>query len=366
MNDLLTTSDSPGDAAVTTSGVWQRDLPTVTSWHRVAVAAAILVTLVVTAQEVSLRRSGVIPSVSMQPGLWAWQRNLVREAPQDSTVLLGSSRMAFGFDQDEWVRCGGTSRPFMLAWPGSCPWPVLRDMARDESFRGTLLVGVTPELFFCHSEDRFPMRIENLVKLSRNWGPADDIEQRCGFLVQPRLAVLVQGVMAGLPWLRDQSVLPQRTGQMPPLRYIQWVLMDEHCRMRMVEDFPRRPDLMRTVQHGWLADHQRNLSPKGEAEPIVRQVMRDVTAIEKRGGTVIFVRFPSTDWYREHERRHVPRKQFWDRLIDETGCLGIHFEDHDELRDFDCPEWSHLTQEDAILFTRRLYAIIDQAQRKAR
>ena len=340
---------------------FQRDLPTSAPWARIACVAVILAVAAIGLREWSLRQSGRLPSISMPPGLWAWQRNLVREAPQDSTVLLGSSRMAFGFDQDEWVRCGGTSRPFMLAWPGGCPRPHLHDMAADQSFRGTLLVGVAPSLFFCHPANPFPMRVKGQIKLAQHWGPADEVQQRVRFLLEPRLSVLLKGDASLLTLLRHRIALPQRDGQIPPMRPHAFARCDEHGRMRMFEGFENRPQDMLAVQ-SWLQswEPQEKLYPPADVTSILREVVQDVEAIRRRSGSVIFVRFPSTDWRRNKERSRFPREKYWDRLIDETGCLGVHFEDHDDLRDYDCPEWSHLTQADAITFTRRLYAIINQ------
>tara|TARA_B100001123_G_scaffold58583_1_gene63082 strand:- start:263 stop:1357 length:1095 start_codon:yes stop_codon:yes gene_type:complete len=339
-------------------GDWQRSLPSVASWPRTAVVAVVLATLVVATREVSLRGAGVEPQMQMQPGLWAWLRHRVRETPDDPTVVLGSSRISFGFDQDEWARLSNSSRPWMLAWPGSCPRPVLHDLANDDSFRGTVLVGVTPVLFFCNPQNPFPMRTREMVRLSHHWGPADEIEQQCRFFVHSRMSIHVQGVASVLTWLRGHLVLPQRSGQMPPYRYVLFAPMDRHGRMRLIKGFENQPELVKTVQNGWLEDHQRNLYQKANPEPLIRQVATDVRTIRRRGGTVVFVRYPSTEWFREDERLRFPRQAFWNRLIEETGCLGVHFEDHVELKDFDCPEWSHLTQEDAIKFTKRLHTII--------
>ncbi len=296
----------------------------------------------------------------MQPGLWAWQRNLVRKAPKNTIVLLGSSRMAFGFDQDEWVRCGGHSRPFMLAWPGGCPRPHLHDLATDGSFRGTVLVGVAPDLFFCGPDQKYPMRVKHQVSLARNWGPADEIEQRIRFIIEPWLSVLLKGETSLLARLRYSFQLPQRDGQLPAMRPRMFARCDRHGRMRMVEGFEKRPDDMMAVQR-WLQSWEPQMAfyPTPDPESIVNSVVKDVDAIRQRGGKVIFVRYPSTGYMRDQERKTRPRSEYWDRLIADTGCPSVHFEDHDELRNFDCPEWSHLTQSDAIKFTHRLYAIIN-------
>jgi hypothetical protein len=89
--------------------------------------------------------------------------------------------------------------------------------------------------------------------------------------------------------------------------------------------------------------------------------MKDaVAAIRARGGNVVFVRHPSSGQVREIEDRITPRAAFWDRLLTETGAPGIYFEDHTSLRDFDCPEWSHLSAKDAVEYTQRLSVILKE------
>lgn len=58
------------------------------------------------------------------------------------------------------------------------------------------------------------------------------------------------------------------------------------------------------------------------------------------------------------ESEHYPCEKFFDRVVTETGCLGIHFEDYDELKDFICVEDSHLGVEDGLEYTRRLIQIL--------
>jgi hypothetical protein len=96
-------------------------------------------------------------------------------------------------------------------------------------------------------------------------------------------------------------------------------------------------------------------------EDILARTAAAVERIRERGGRVVFVRYPSTGQVREIERNTAPREGFWERILAETGAPGIHFEDHESLRDFDCPEWSHLTARDAVRFTTALLPLLDGA-----
>lgn len=84
-----------------------------------------------------------------------------------------------------------------------------------------------------------------------------------------------------------------------------------------------------------------------------------VQAIEQRGGKVVFIRFPSSGELRTLENKFSPRQLFWEQILSVSGANGIHFEDYPELSSFECPEWSHLTKEDSIEFTRNLMPILE-------
>ena len=86
-----------------------------------------------------------------------------------------------------------------------------------------------------------------------------------------------------------------------------------------------------------------------------------VDTLRNRGAKVVWVRPPSTGTLREIEHKFSPRPGFWDRMLQATGAPGIHFEDHPELSGFDCPEWSHLTAEDAVRFTEALMPLLLEA-----
>ena len=55
---------------------------------------------------------------------------------------------------------------------------------------------------------------------------------------------------------------------------------------------------------------------------------------------------------------NIPKKEFWDVLLTETKTPGYHFEDYEELSQFDPPEWSHLSTPDAKLYTRNIISIM--------
>ena len=58
------------------------------------------------------------------------------------------------------------------------------------------------------------------------------------------------------------------------------------------------------------------------------------------------------------ENHALPRVDFWDDLIFQTGIKGYHFEDYEQLKNLTCPEESHLSLNDAKYFTTELAMIM--------
>lgn len=56
----------------------------------------------------------------------------------------------------------------------------------------------------------------------------------------------------------------------------------------------------------------------------------------------------------------APRELTWDKLIEETGALGLHFKDHEEMQGYWLPEWSHMTGSEADRFTEAFYGLVQR------
>ena len=93
-------------------------------------------------------------------------------------------------------------------------------------------------------------------------------------------------------------------------------------------------------------------------DSIFEEVKIAVDKIKVRGGQVIFVRTPSSGPFLAGEKMGFPREKYWDKLLAFTNCPGIYFEDYPAIAHFECPEFSHLNQADAIVFTKNFIKIL--------
>ena len=97
--------------------------------------------------ELYVRSQGFKPDLDENNALWAVQRAKLETASKTDIVLIGSSRVLFDIQLDEWENETGI-RPVQLASPGSTPLPLFHDIVNNTEFAGTVIVGVTPGLFF--------------------------------------------------------------------------------------------------------------------------------------------------------------------------------------------------------------------------
>jgi hypothetical protein len=347
----LTASDRPGVA----QPVPERDIPA-QPWGRILVAAALLFLVLLAVWEMQWRAFGATPGYRNSNGAWAEQRARIDAGEGDATVLIGSSRVLFDVQLDQWQAATG-ERPIQLALEGTTPVPVLEDLAKDPDFTGRLLVGVAPDLFFsgfayrgkaiAHYHDRGPSQ------RSGHWLSKRLLEPYLAFY-DPDFALPT--VLERQPWWPPRPGL-RRDFDVRKLM-VQGPDRDTHMWRKVETDLAYR-DLCRSIwaQHFTGPPPPPFRTPEGRAQLFGAQIERAAKAVatlRARGVPVVFVRPPSDGDYYAFESKVMPRAQTWDLLLQRTGAPGIHFEDHPEQQGLALPEWSHLTHADARRYTTAL------------
>ena len=340
---------------------FERPIPTA-PWRGIMVGITVVVIVASTIWELYVRSIGYGPTLNDNEDLWALRRRAVQP---ESIVIIGDSRGFFDTDLDE-IQRGLGKRPIQLASGGMCGFPVLDDLAKDETFHGTIICAVVPRLFFA-PPGSFPFeRGEKAVKRFHSQTPAQRASQYLAFPLEEHVAFLKQDDLTLDAFLRKLPI-PNRPGaQVPPTFPPYFQTVDRERRARMIpqcED-PNGP-LARKIQQIWLPLFQPPPPPfipidvfMAQMKKAIEQRFQDITAavhkIRGRGGKIVFVRFPHSGGLKEIEDRDTPRAQTWDPLLKMTGAPGIYYSDFPELAGFTCPEWSHLTAGDSVEFTKRL------------
>jgi hypothetical protein len=323
-------------------------------WGRVSVLFALVVVLSMAGWEAYWRSQRFRPSYRNSDGLWAMTRTrLDREGPE-GTVMIGSSRVLFDMHLEAWREETG-SFPFQLALEGTNPRPVLTHLANESDFRGLLVVGVTPPLFFTPGFGYRESALERYLTES----PAEWTGQRLSMTVEPYLA-FYNFDTALFTVLRRQSWYPPRAGvhTVPEVRKLSNMRITRQADLwnKVYEDEAYRE----IVRSTWMAllNAPRELPPPEALEEMFEQLLDEVDAdlrtIRERGGEVVFLRLPSSGPFRDAENGGFPREKAWEPLLDRTGTVGIHFEDYADLLDVTTPEWSHIRGDQTDRFTRNL------------
>ena len=295
--------------------------------------------------------------------LWAENRAMVKKLGSGDVILIGSSRVFYDIQLNEWEAITGR-RPLQLAMAGSSPMPVLRDIVENTDFNGTLLIGVTPPLYFLGAGpgvdfwDRPAKWIDHFHERTY----AQRFTHFVGKPLQHAFAFLSNDEDdfyndLDLKTLINRIPLKGRVPEAPPFPYFGYVEDDRNMTMidAVTEDTAYAGMIKRTWQYfiaggpppdsAWMAQSR---------QKTLDMSVSYINRFRERGGHVVFVRCPSSEWFLMVEDGGFPRATNWDVLLERTGAPGYYFEDYDFMNKYTPPEWSHLKTTDARQFTTDL------------
>lgn len=278
---------------------------------------------------------------------WAEQRRRI-DAGDVPVAIVGDSRILFDTDMARFQQLTGI-RPVQLALPGTNARPFLQDLARDEDFRGLVIVGIADRSYF-----------RDDIGLMGDALDVYDYEapsRRSGFLIQRvlerHLAFLEDGYR--LSTLVHRLDPDMRPGAYSPRNDVWKVRVSGDDRQSSM--WPRIETDARLREHArqvWMRPGPARMRGPLPAEVIARTQALTRAAVEQiraRGGDVVFVRPPSAGPLRAAEEKRLPRKVGWDPLLVAAGVNGVHFEDYPAMQGLNLPEWSHLSRRCAAVFT---------------
>ena len=343
----------------TSNSEFQRPVPAL-PWRELLIGTLLVTAIATVAWELCARAWGYGPGLNDTSDLWADSRESVKP---DSVVLIGDSRPLFDLDLDTLERSLGT-RPVQLSLAGSCAYPVLDNLAHDESFHGTVIVGLIPAIWFVPPSAPPYQNSLTALKRYQKRTLAQKAGHHLGMFLEERLAFMKQEdlVLSGL--LKKLPVPDRPNSYLPPALPPYFQTIDRDRRTRMAETCARPGPLQNRVKNGWIPLFTPPKFPESTPKEVLEGIGKSVEVrfgetvaavnkIRARGGKVVFIRFPVSGELKKLEDSLTPRSAAWERLMKETGVPNIYFSDHPELI-FDCPEWSHLSAADSVEFSKRL------------
>jgi len=362
-------------------------------WNRVALLLIILVLTGVGAWEWHWRSQGYVPDYDNTENIWSEYRAKAEKADAEHTVIIGSSRALFDIDLATWRSTQGNDKVIQLAQEGASPLPILKDLVENTDFAGTLVVSVAPGLIFNKGPfGGFTSEWANsLVHHYHQWSPAQKMEHGTALIIEPMLAFVDQGDLT-LGKLVKCLPIPNRPDaqfafmDVPLISVPKFANYSREREAKMTERTVRDTAFHWLIRNVWTglgnmtvprttiaafeegvrksrAGDYRELTPMeiwrpSERDSFYLQINDLVQAFKDRGGRLIFIRPPSAGELRISENHYLPREKYWGRLLKETRCPGVHFEDYESLLGFELPEWSHMRADQTPAFTEALAGLV--------
>ncbi len=310
--------------------------------------------------EIKARQDNYPVTFPFNSDMWVGQWFRLDDLSDDHTVIVGASRVRHGIIIDEWDKQTGT-RPLSLAWPGSPPVPVLEELADRESFNGLVVCGVAPLVVFANDGPPWMDWIKQNIEQSktRQWSLSFHLSHSAHHYLRPRIQSFNSQAYSPVSNLYFGFPIPNREGLLNPLMFRFIGTTDNELQDRYLKSFESDGALKQQIREQLKQFNLRQLHfGFADFEQCIAQYHTAVKKIESRGGEVVFVRLPSDGWIAEFENTYYPREQCYDRLIEVTGCLGIHFQDYDSLKNLHCVEESHLSVSDGMTATQSIIEIL--------
>jgi len=331
----------------------------INQFFKATVLALILVIGFVVCWEWYWRLRGFTVAYNDDKVLWATQRKNVYKSSDQATVFIGSSRSRFDLDIETWKKETG-EEGIQLAFGGTSPRPILHDLARDEKFKGKVIIDVAEQLFFSVDSMRGEKSAQDALEYFRHETPAQKVSASINYVLESKLVFLEEGKFGLNALLSDIEIdrpgvfvrpfFPREFSQLSFERQSKFTPMFLASPQLQKEQFEARAKILAA---------NKVVPIKGKTlEAFLKEIKTSIDRIIARGGVVIFLRPPSNGPSLERENKLYPRKEYWDRLLEYTKIPGYYFADYPETAHFICVDESHLSPSDAVVYTRQLIEIL--------
>lgn len=299
----------------------------ITSW----VIAFTLASLALLTVEHYWRTRGYYPNILDSAQLWSLQRDRIYSRTRTPLVIIGASRIQFGVDLKRMKSLLPNYQIAMLATNGRYPLAVLRDLADDEHFSGTVLCDISSHGLTKLFRD---MMQDYVHYYHTQWTPSWRFHRRL-LSVWQRTALIANPDFSAVASL--QNWLSHNQPFHPYYRF--------YSNRSADVDFSKTDTL--ALSRHFETTAQEDIT--NQSPPAPNQWLNDlsdveswVAAIQRRGGKVIFYQTPTSGKLRQIEDIAFPRAQYWDAFAASTQAQTLHYSDEPALASIELPDQSHL------------------------
>jgi hypothetical protein len=321
-----------------------------------AIATFVLSVIFIIFWEFFWRNKGYVISYNEDKVMWANARKKVYKSADRMTVFIGDSRVKFDIDLATWKSLTGEDA-VQLALVGTSPRPILNNLANDEHFTGNVIMGASEIAFYAMDSAQREISARDGIEYFKNETPAQKLNAELDFMLESKLVFLEEGKF-GLNALLNTLPIMNRPGVIPrpgPPKGFSFNTLDRQARISSV--FFHDTSVKNAVIRYWATGATRNKQKiiKGDTlEAYFKQLKNSIDRIRARGGKVFIIRPPSAGALLAREKQLYPKEQYWDRLLKYTQLSGFYYTDYPETAFLNCPEESHISPADAVIFTKTL------------
>ncbi|MBA2745275.1 MAG: hypothetical protein H0U44_03520 [Flavisolibacter sp.] len=333
------------------------------SFFKAGVLALFLVAAFVISWELFWRSKGAPVSFNDDEALWAKSRAEIYLPSDKSTVFIGSSRIKFDLDIPTWEKLTG-EKAIQLSMVGTNPVPLLEDLADDPEFKGKLIVDVTEPLFFSLGPQASSSALEG-IEYFKNQTPSQKFSSKINHALEANFVFLEEGKYSVTALLEDLELENRKdVFRFPPFPK-GFEVTNYNRQTFMTQDFMNDSIQVQRQTAIWMGLGKLFKTPpiKGDTlQQYFTRIKKATDKIKERGGKVVFVRTPASGPMEAGTKAGFPRNVYWDQLLSFTSTQGVHYEDDPGTASFICPEMSHLSPADAIVYTQHLVKTLSAGQ----
>ncbi len=291
-----------------------------------------------------LKDKGFVASIESNDDLWSWHRNNVNGHHQN-LVIIGASRSQLDINMPYLKKKLPNYDVTQLSVNGHYPMATFAALAKDEDFKGNLLVSLSAQAL---EPIYYDMQLKQNDYYANKSGLYKSFDAYISAHVDSYLRLMH-------PLLSLQQIVEyyDKNKDFKPVFYT-----TAHVDQSVTADYSLTDT--KVLYNHFVSEKKKNYQDVKPSSPQEWQQNIDLLveysqAIENRGGNVILIRFPTFKGHWQLDEEYYPRGKYWDKIAANPILKTVHFNDVNGFELFESPDSSHLDQKDSEKFTQILF-----------
>jgi hypothetical protein len=323
-------------------------------WGRIFLKGIFLCLFLIAGWESFWRSQGYKPKIVDSYELWANKHSALYEKGEKGFAMIGASRLMQAVDPDVLRDEIPGIYPVQLGKSGASPLQILKYMAEETDFHGTVIVDVTPRILF--GNNAFSERtISEWLNRYREERKRDSLllEPYYGKMEPPLGRFFESKLLIAGDRVNPLAIARQFIKGDFPKPYFWEITGDRQQLMDYsgvdIEAFSKSRIKLTATAKGLSEKHL--VTRLSQLESCVAKLIG-------RGARVIFMKTPTTLGVRKAEEKHFPASRYWRSLVTRVQGEKVNCNEIKNLSEFTCSDGAHIDSEQSSEFTRRLLPYI--------